>query len=52
MGRYLSGTLKSEIHFRDIYVEDGESVLDVLFPEGWEGEMVSNEVEITEECED
>lgn len=54
MGRYISGTLTCTIKFHDVYVEDGQSELDALFPDtgGWEGEMASEDLEITEEVED
>ena len=53
MGRYISGELKCTIRFKDLYVEDGQSELDALFPDtgGWEGEMW-NETWSIEECED
>ena len=52
MGRWVTGIYKSELHFTDVYVEDGEEVEDVLFPEGYEGEMWVSDLKITKEQED
>ena len=54
MGRYISGSLTCKIEFHDVYVEDGQSELDALFPDtgGWEGEMTSNNLEVIEEVEE
>ena len=52
MGRYISGLLTCEIYFDNVYVDDDESKIDVLFPNGWEGEMLDCSFNITEEYED
>ena len=49
MGKWITGVLKTEIHFNDVYVEDDQDVLDVLFPEGYEGEMWASDLKITSE---
>jgi hypothetical protein len=52
MGKWVTGIYKSELHFTDVYVEDGQEVEDVLFPEGYEGEMWVSDLSITSEKED
>lgn len=52
MGKYISGTLTCKITFCDLYVEDGQSEIDAIFPDGWEGEMDGSNLEIDEEYED
>jgi len=49
MGKWITGIYKSELHFTDVYVEDGQDELDVLFPEGYEGEMWVSNLTITSE---
>lgn len=49
MGKYISGILKCEIQFDNVYVDDEESEIDVLFHDGWEGEMLEQNLIITEE---
>ena len=51
MGRHISGKLTCTIEF-DVYVEDGESEIDAIFPDGWEGEMTSDNLEIYDEVEE
>jgi hypothetical protein len=52
MGKWISGKIISTIEFDGIYVEDGDSEIDAIFPNGWEGEMTSYNVEIDDEVED
>jgi hypothetical protein len=52
MGKWISGVLKCSIHFNDVYVEDGQNELSALFPEGWEGEMLDENLTITHEEND
>jgi len=49
MGKWITGVYKSELHFTSVYVEDGQDELDVLFPEGYEGEMWISDLKITSE---
>ena len=49
MGKWVTGVYKSELHFNDVYVEDDQDVLDVLFPEGYEGEMWVSDLTIVSE---
>lgn len=49
MGKWVTGVYKSELHFNDVYVEDDQDVLDVLFPDGYEGEMWVSDLNITSE---
>ena len=51
MGRFISGKLKCTIEFNEIYVEDGQSEIDVIFPDGWEGEMTSDDLDIETEID-
>jgi len=48
MGKWISGTLKANLNFYDVYVEDGQDAMSALFPEGWEGEM-DYDLKISEE---
>lgn len=50
MSRYISGVLKCEIHFYDLLVEDDE--IGAIFPDGFEGEMWSENLKITEDYEE
>ena len=52
MGKIISGILTCKIEFHDVYVDDNQSELDAIFPEGWEGEMTSEDLMITEEIEE
>jgi hypothetical protein len=52
MGKYITGVLKCEIHFSNVYVEDDQSELDALFPAGWEGEMLNENLTIIYEEND
>ena len=55
MGKYISGSLICKIEFHDVYVVDEQDeleIIDAVFPDGWEGEMMSNELKITEETEE
>ena len=52
MGKYITGTFTCKISFHDLYVEDGLDEIDALFPDGWEGEMDSERLTITDEYED
>lgn len=52
MGKYITGTFTCKISFHDLYVEDGQDEIDALFPDGWEGEMDSERLTITDEYED
>lgn len=53
---YASGELKIKIRFSDLYVEDDSesSVLDAVFPDGWDGELdvQSMDVDIDEDDEE
>ena len=49
MGKWVTGVYKSELHFTDVYVEDGQELEDVLFPDGYEGEMWVSDLKITSE---
>ena len=53
---YASGELKIKIRFSDLYVEDDSegSVLDAVFPDGWDGELdvQSMDVDIEEDEDD
>lgn len=52
MGKWISGTLKCTISFLSVYVEDGQSEIDAIFPDGWEGEMLGDDLEIEHEEND
>ena len=52
MARYITGTIKCEISFYDVLVEDGETETDAIFPDGWEGEMISKTIDIDYEEND
>lgn len=49
MGKWIDGKLVCTIEFSGIYVEDGQNALDAIFPNGWEGEMTSEKLEIESE---
>ena len=49
MGKYISGKVKCEIWFNDVYVEDGQDEVDAIFPNGWEGEMMDSNLDINSE---
>lgn len=52
MGRWVTGIYKSELHFTDVYVEDDQDVEDVLFPQGYNGEMWASDLNIISEHSD
>ena len=52
MGRWIDGKLTCVIEFSNVYVEDGENELEAIFPDGWEGEMTSDNLEIDNENEE
>ena len=52
MGKWIDGKLTCVIEFSNVYVEDGQSEIDVIFPYGWEGEMTSDDLKIDNESED
>lgn len=49
MGKWISGEFYCHIRYNNVYIEEGQDELDVLFPGGWEGEMVYDDLGITEE---
>jgi len=49
MGKWITGVLKTEIHFRSVYVEDGQDEIDAIFPDGYEGEAWTQDLKITSE---
>lgn len=49
MGKCISGSIICKIEFRDLYVEEGDDNLDSIFPDGWEGEMIDYNIDITKE---
>jgi hypothetical protein len=49
MGKYIYGKITCTIELSNLYVEDGESELDAIFPNGFEGEMMSENIEIENE---
>lgn len=52
MGKYIYGKLTCTIEFSNLYVEDGESEMNAIFPNGYEGEITSDNLEIENEEED
>jgi len=54
MGKIYDGYATIRISVNELYVEEGESLTDAIFPDGWEGEVMgcSFEGETTEEEED
>ena len=52
MGKWIDGKITCTIEFRGVYVEDGQSELDAIFPNGWEGEMTSDNLDIESETEE
>lgn len=53
---YVSGEITAKIRFYDLDADDDSesSVLDAIFPDGWEGELdvMNMDVEIEEDEED
>jgi hypothetical protein len=52
MGKYIDGKITCTIEFSNLYVEDGCTSLDAIFPDGYEGEMMSENLEIENERDD
>lgn len=48
--RYISGVLKCEIHFNDLLVEEDE--MSAIFPDGYSGEMLNENLKIIEDYEE
>lgn len=51
----ISGKLTCEIYFRGLEMDDGQTYMDVIFPDGFEGVMLTETWEVEEEeieCDD
>lgn len=50
MSKVVSGKITVTVEFHDLRIDDENTYIpEVVFPEGWEGEMIDNSVEIKEE---
>ena len=52
MGSWITGELRCVIRFHTVFVEDGQSENEAIFPEGYEGEMIESELVIKEKFEE
>lgn len=52
MGKFISGSVNCKIEFHDLYIDEGDDHLDAIFPDGWEGEMVDYNFNITKQREE
>ena len=50
VSKVVSGRITVTVEFHDLRIDDENTYIpEVVFPEGWEGEMIDNSVEIKEE---
>lgn len=53
MSKVVSGRITVTVEFHDLLIDDENTYLqDVVFPDGWEGEMTDSSVKIEEEYDE